>query len=105
MNEEVLIRYLDKWMTCRNPFGLDPGGGVRWGGRRLVGVIEPFFKIVSGCVFFAFWSDFGRFLESKMEANIDFFEVFFHAFFERDLASKFDGFLEGGDLKNSNLTL
>jgi hypothetical protein len=29
MDGEVLIRYLDKWMTCRTPFGLAFWGRVR----------------------------------------------------------------------------
>jgi hypothetical protein len=33
MDGEVLIRYLDKWMTCRSCFGLGLRGGVRWGER------------------------------------------------------------------------
>ena len=32
MNEEVLIRYLDKWMTIRNSLELGLRGRVRWGG-------------------------------------------------------------------------
>ena len=43
MDGEVLIRYLDEWMTFRTPFGLGLRGRARWGGRRSVAALEPFF--------------------------------------------------------------
>ena len=46
--------------------------------------------------------DFGKVLEPKIEAKIDFWEVFLRSFFERVSASIFGRFFEAPDLKNSN---
>ena len=56
---------------------------------RFAGALELFLKIAFKCVFFRFWSDFGRFWEAKMEAKIDFWEVFRDVFFDRVLESIF----------------
>ena len=40
------------------------------------------FRVALRSDFKGFWSDFGRFGDAKMEAKIDFSDVFFHAFFE-----------------------
>ena len=41
MDKEVLIRYLDEWMTRRKPFELGARGGVRWGGPCRVVSLKP----------------------------------------------------------------
>ena len=55
-----------------------------------------FFEVFSGLNFFRFfrcWFDFGKFLEAKIEAKIDFSEVFFRCFFGIDFRSFFYVFL------------
>ena len=49
-----------------------------------------------------FWEDFGKVLEPKIEAKIDFWSYFCDPFFERASASIFGRFFEAPNLKNSN---
>ena len=58
------------------------------------------FRVASRSDFLGFGSDFLRFWEAKMEANVDFSEVFFDIFFECVFASILDRFLEARNLKN-----
>ena len=54
-----------------------------------VGALELIFKIGFGSSIFRFLVDFGRFLEANLERKIDFWEVFFGVFFERDFGIDF----------------
>ena len=58
MNEEVLIRYLDEWMTLQGPVGLAFRPRRRLAGCGSVEVIEPFLRNV-------FWIDFWSILRSQ----------------------------------------
>ena len=75
MDGEVLIRYLDKWMTCRSPFGLGSGGGVRWGEWGLVEFIEPLPRPLKLTLIFFPWSDFGSFLDDSGFQTAPFLKV------------------------------
>ena len=58
------------------------------------------FNIALPRVFCGFGSNFGRFWEAKMDAEIDFPGIFFDVFFECVFASILDRFLEARNLKN-----
>ena len=73
--------------------------------RRFVGRLhsvakQASFNIALPRVFCGFGSNFGRFWEAKMDAEIDFPGIFFDVFFECVFASILDRFLEARNLKN-----
>ena len=69
--------------------------------RRFLGRLHSIAKQASLSVAFcAISQDFETFREAKIEAKIDFSEVFFDVFSECDFASILDQFLEARNLKN-----
>ena len=58
MDGEVLIRYLDKWMTIRNSLELGLWGRARWGGLGRVEFIEPLTRPVKLTRICSAWSIF-----------------------------------------------
>ena len=95
MNEGVLIRYLGKWMTFGSSFGLALRGRTRWGSSACGEVLGPFFRFGFGSDFFGFWMDFGRFLGAQNGPKIDFWEVFWQAFFRTRFCIDFSSILGG----------
>ena len=59
-------------------------------------------RLRSASLFGAISKDFETFREAKIEAKIDFSEVFFDVFSECDFASILGQFFEARNLKNSN---
>ena len=95
MNEGVLIRYLGKWMPFRGPLGLAFRGRVRWGSSVTSAVLGLLFRIGSGSDFFRFWVDFGKVLGGQNGPKIDFWEVFWQAFFRTRFCIDFSSILGG----------
>ena len=60
------------------------------------------FRVALRSDFEGFWSDFERFWEAKMDAKINFWDVFLNVFLDCVFASIFDSFFEVRNLKNSN---
>ena len=58
-------------------------------------------RLRSTSLFGAILQDYETFRQAKIEAKIDFSEVFFDVFSECDFASILDQFLEARNLKNS----
>ena len=75
--------------------GLPCGVGCVGASSGLVEALELIFKIGFESDFFRFWVDFGRFWEAKMEAKIDFWEVFLRCFFRLRFGIDFGSFFEG----------
>ena len=63
------------------------------------------FRVALRSDFKGFWSDFGRFWDAKMEANIDFSDVFFHAFFAYVFCIDFRWFSGGSKPEKSLKTI
>ena len=95
MNEGVLIRYLGKWMTFRSSLGLAFRGGSGWGASGFDAALGCFFRVGFGSDFFGFGVDFGRFLGGQNGPKIDFWEVFWQAFFRTRFCIDFSSILGG----------
>ena len=71
-------------------------------GELLAVCIASLNKLRSASLFGAISKDFETFREAKIEAKIDFSEVFFDVFSECDFASILGQFFEARNPKNSN---
>ena len=74
--------------------------------RRLAGGLHSFAKQASfeAPIFgvpVRFWSDFGRFLEAKMEPRIDFLDAFLRSFFQMRFGIDFGSFSGGPNPEKS----
>ena len=84
MDEWILIRSLNKWMTVWKPLGLDLRGRLRWCELSVRWGFWIFFPFAFGSDFFRFQKNFGKFWQTKIKPEIDFWEFFFNVFCERD---------------------
>ena len=97
--------WMDAWMDGEV---LIIGKVAGWSGRvpkcltsgwvaSLVGDFRSVFFLSFFFDFFRCWVDFGKFREAKMEAKIDFWEVFFRCFFRVRVGIDFGLFFGGSE--------